>query len=97
MLDTPVAVQIVISFCVGLSYLAINHYNTFLKVKGYIKAYFVMSLVIFSIISFFYYDAFKNFQTISNHFFELSLISFPYPFYSVLTYVGFLISKEKRD
>lgn len=93
MLDTQITVQIIISICVGLSYLAINHYKVFVEVKRFINRFILFSVMVYFINYLFWSTNTINFKTLL---FEVILISFPYLYYSMLTYIGYLIEKNKN-
>lgn len=93
MLDIQITVQIIISICVGFSYLGINHYKVFLEVRKFINRFIFLSVAVYFLNYLLWYKNTLSFKTLL---FEVILISFPYFYYSIITYVGYLIDKNKK-
>ena len=83
MLDIQIAVQIVISICVGLSYLAVNHYSVLSFVKYFINLYSVIAIVIYLFIAFNLFDFTKNLINFANFLFESFLVLFPWIYFTL--------------
>ena len=98
MLDIQTAVQIVISLCVGLSFLAINHYNVFKKIEKFINNFTIYAIVFYFVVLIIgSYDVLKDMRTVFNLCFEIALITFPQFYYSIANYIGNLIDIEKKE
>lgn len=96
MLDSQITFQIIISICVGLSYLAINHYKTFKKIEGFIKTYTIIATTFFLI----YYLLFskvdlKEIKNIIDFILESLTLTIPYLFFILIDYIGKSIIDEK--
>ena len=95
MLDLQIVTQIIISICVGMSYLAFNYPTILLELKNFIRFYSILAGFIYFLISLSCYDFLKSVIAFSNYVFELVLITFPLFYYSILEYVVKLIELNK--
>ena len=95
MLDLQIVTQIIISICVGMSYLAFNYPNILLELKNFIRFYSILAGFIYFLISLSCYDFLKSVIVFSNYIFELVLVTFPLFYYSILEYVVKLIELNK--
>ena len=96
MLDLQIAIQIVISICVGMSYLAFNYPNILTELKKFICFYSLLAGFIYFLISLVCYDFLKSVIVFSNYVFELVLVTFPLFYYSILEYIVKLIELNKN-
>ena len=91
MLDLQIAIQIIISICVGMSYLAFNYPNILKDLEKFIRFYSLLAGLLYFLISLACYDFLKSIITFANYFFELMLVTFPLFYYSILDYIVKLI------
>ena len=91
MLDLQVAIQIVISICVGMSYLTFNYPSILKELKKFIYFYSLLAGFVYFLLSLVCYDFLNSVITFSNYIFELILVTFPLFYYSILEYIVKLI------
>jgi len=97
MLETQIAVQIVISLCVGLSYLAIKHYETFKKSKDFVNIYTFLATSLYLTVSYFCFDFSQGAYSFLNYLFEIFLVLFTKFYYSIANYIGYSINNEGKN
>ena len=95
MLDLQVAIQIVISICVGMSYLTFNYPSILKELKKFIYFYSLLAGFVYFLLSLVCYDFLNSVITFSNYIFELILVTFPLFYYSILEYIVKLIEITK--
>ena len=91
MLDLQIAIQIIISVCIGMSYLAFNYPDILKGLKKFIFFYSILAGFVYVFISLACYDFLKSIISFSNYVFELILVVFPIFYYSILVYIMALI------
>ena len=97
MLDNQITIQIIISICVGLSFLGFNYNFVLPKLKPFIKIYSVVASLIYLGLAIFTFDFTKNITSFANFFFEFFLILFPWFYYSILEYIVTIIDNNKSE
>lgn len=94
MLDLQIVFPVIISICVGLAYLAINHYKTFIIIKKLISLYSFITIGFYV----FYSTVFYKVELISvknyvDYFLEILTLSIPKLFYIFFEIVGRTMEK----
>lgn len=96
MLDLQIVIQIIISICVGMSYLAFNYPNILKELEKFIRFYSLLAGLLYFLISLTYYNFLKSAVAFSNYLFELILVTFPLFYYYILDYIISLININKN-
>jgi hypothetical protein len=96
MLDLQIVFPVIISICVGLAYLAINHFKTFIIIGKLINIYTYISIGFYIIYSLFIYKVkLESFKNVVDYLLESFVILIPKLFYIFFEIVGKTMEKDK--
>ena len=87
MLNLEIVFPIVISICVGLSFLAVNHRKVFLLIRSFIRTYTIIAIIVFNLYFIFFYT-FSNIKSFVDLILESLVIAIPQLFYILLIYIS---------
>ena len=96
MLDLQIVFPIIISICVGLAYLAINHFKTFTLIKSLITTYTSICIGFYMVYSLFIYNIpISNLKNVVDYLLEILTLTIPKLFYIFFEIVGKTMEKDK--
>ena len=96
MLDLQIVFPVIISICVGLAYLAINHFKTFTLIKSLITTYTSICIGFYMVYSVLIYDIpISNLKNVVDYLLEILTLTIPKLFYIFFEIVGKTMEKDK--